>query len=136
MFPNGRIGTNTPMPLHGVHEVGLRRLEPLLAATVGGLPDHDDRFAYCLVVDAPSHGLLAFIVGSATQQPDAVLTVVAVYLRKFVQYPPMSFFCAYWNRYRIVATSSCFTILKMRPPTWLPPAVVANPLIEATTFVE
>ena len=76
------------MPLHGVHEVGLRRLEPLLAATVGGLPDHDDRFAYCLVVDAPSHGLLAFIVGSATQQPDAVLTVVAVYLRKFVQYPP------------------------------------------------
>ena len=50
--------------------------------------------------------------------------------------PPMSFFCAYWNRYRIVATSSCFTILKMRPPTWLPPAVFANPLIEATTFVE
>ena len=77
-----------PMPLHGVHEVGQRRLEPLSADAVRGLPDHDHRFAYGLVVDAPSQGLLAFIVSSAAQQPDAVLAVVAGYRGEFVQYPP------------------------------------------------
>ena len=51
----------------GVHEVGQRRLEPLSADTVRGLPDNDHRFAYGLVVDAPSQGLLAFIVSSAAQ---------------------------------------------------------------------
>ena len=72
------------MPLHGVHEVGQRRLQPFTADAVRGLPYHDDRFAYGLVVDAPSHGLLAFIVGSATQQPDAVLAVVDGYRSEFV----------------------------------------------------
>ena len=59
------------MPLHGVHEVGQRRLEPFTADAVGSLPHHDDRFAYGPVVDAPTHDLLALIVGSLTQQPDA-----------------------------------------------------------------
>ena len=76
-----------PMPLHGVHEVGQRCLEQFTADPVRGLPNHDDRFAYSLVVDAPSLRLLAVIVGSAAQQPETVLTVVAGYYSEFVQYP-------------------------------------------------
>ena len=87
-FPHDRIETEMPMPLHGVHEVGQRRLEPLSADTVRGLPDNDRRFAYGLVVDAPSQGLVAFIAGSATQQPDAVLAMVAGYRSEFAEYPP------------------------------------------------
>ena len=34
-------------------------------------------------------GLLALIAGSATQQPDAVLTVVAGYRSEFVENPPL-----------------------------------------------
>ena len=88
MFPHDRIETEMPMPLHGVHEVGQCRFEPFTADTVGSLPDHDDRFAYGLVVDASSHDLLALIVGSPTQQPDAVLPVVAGYRGEFVENPP------------------------------------------------
>ena len=88
MFPHDRIETEMPMPLHGVHEVGQRRLEPFAADAVGSLPDHDDRFAYGLVVDAPSHNLLALIVAGLTQQPDAVLAMVADYRSEFVENPP------------------------------------------------
>ena len=63
----------------GVYEVGQRRLEPLSADTVRGLPDNDHRFAYGLVVDAPPNGLLLFLADRLTQQPDAVLTVMAGY---------------------------------------------------------
>ena len=58
-----------PYPLHGVHEVGQHHPEPLPA-------------------DAPSPDLLVFIVGSAAQQPDAVLAMVAGYRGEFVQNPP------------------------------------------------
>ena len=83
-----RIETKMPMPLHGAHEVGQRRLEPFTADAVRGLPDHDDRFAYGLVVDSPSQGLLAISASSATQQPDAVLAMVAGYRSEFAEYPP------------------------------------------------
>ena len=56
--------------------------------TVRGLPDNDHRFAYGLVVDAPPNGLLLFLADRLTQQPDAVLTVMAGYRGEFVQYPP------------------------------------------------
>ncbi len=77
-----------PMPLHGIHEAGQRRPQPLPADTVGSLPDYDHRFADGLVVDAPSHDLLALIVSSTAQQPDAVLAVVTGYRSEFVQNPP------------------------------------------------
>ena len=68
--------------------MGSAALSRFPADTVRGLPDNDHRFAYGLVVDAPPNGLLAFIVSSAAQQPDAVLTVMAGYRSEFVQYPP------------------------------------------------
>ena len=120
-FSHGKIETKMPMPLRGVHEVGQCRLEPFTANTVRGLPYHDDRFADGLVVDAPSHGLFAFIVGGAAQQPDAVLAMVAGYLSEFVENPPLVLLGCLLERSRIVATSSYFTILQMCPPTWLPP---------------
>ena len=121
MFPHKGIETEMPMPLHGVHEVRQRRLEPFAADAVGSLPHHDDRFAYGLVVDAPSHDVFTLIVGNPTQQPDAVLAMVAGYRSEFVQYPPFSFLedCRY--RSRIVARSSCFAILLTPPPMWPPP---------------
>ena len=73
-----------PYPLHGVHEVGQRRLEPLPADAVRSLPDHDDCFGHGLLVGAPSPYLLVFIVGSPAQQPDAVLAMVARYRGGFV----------------------------------------------------
>ena len=121
--PHQGIETEMPVPLHGVHEVGQRRLEPFTADAVGSLPDHDDRFAYSLVVDAPSHDLLALIVAGLTQQPDAVLAMVAGYRGEFVENPSLcpSWQIACWYRSRIVATSSCFAILLTPPPMWPPP---------------
>ena len=68
--------------------LGNAALSRFTADAVGGLPDHDDRFAYGPVVDASSHDLLALIVGSPTQQPDAVLPVVSGYRGEFVENPP------------------------------------------------
>ena len=60
------------MALHGLHQVGQRRLQSLPANTVGGFPDHDHRFSDGLIVDAPaSHGTrCAFIVVRFPKQPD------------------------------------------------------------------
>ena len=59
--------------------LGSAALSRLPADAVGSLPHHDDRFAY-----APSHDVLTLIVGSPTQQPDAVLAMVAGYRSEFV----------------------------------------------------
>ena len=135
-FSHGWIETEMPMPLHGVHEVGQCRLEPLSADTVRGLPDNDHRFAYGLVVDAPSQGLLAFIVSSAAQQPDAVLAMVAGYRSEFVQYPPFVLLgclsvpvpdCRHKFLLRHLADASAHVAASR---------VFGSILAEATTFVE
>ena len=79
-----------PVPLHGVHEVGQRRLEPFTADAVRSLPNHNERFAYGLVVDAPPNGQLLFPADRLTQQPDAVLAMVAGYRGEFVENPPFA----------------------------------------------
>ena len=120
----------------GVHEVGQRRLEPLSADTVRGLPDHDHRFAYGLVVDAPPNGLLLFLADRLTQQPDAVLTVMAGYRGEFVQYPPFVLLgclsvpvpdCRHKSLLRHLADASAHVAASR---------VFGSILAEATTFVE
>ena len=72
------------MPFHGIHEVGQRRLEPLATDAVGSLPNHDDRLADGLIVDAPPKDLVLFLRYRLTQEPDAVPTVVAGYRGELV----------------------------------------------------
>ena len=135
-FPHGWIETEMPMPLHGVHEVGQRRLEPLSADTVRGLPDNDHRFAYGLVVDAPPNGLLLFLADRLTQQPDAVLTVMAGYRSEFVQNSPFVLLgcllvpvphCRHKFLLRHLADASAHVAASR---------VFGSILAEATTFIE
>ena len=136
MFPHKGIETEMSMPLHGVHEVRQRRLEPFAADAVGSLPHHDDRFAYGLVVDAPSHDVLTLIVGSPTQQPDAVLAMVAGYRSEFVQYPPFVLL----GRLPVSVPDRChkflFRHLAEASPHVAASRVFGNILVEATTLVE
>ena len=136
MFPHDRIETEMPMTLHGVHEVGQCRLEPFTADAVGSLPDHDDRFAYGLVVDPSSHDLLALIVGSPTQQPDAVLPVVAGYRSEFVENPPFVLLACLL----VSVPDRCHKFLLCHladaSPHVAASRVFGNILVEATTLVE
>ena len=52
------------MALHGLHQMGQRRLQAFPADPVGGFPDHDHRLSDSLIVDAPaSQGMrCAFII--------------------------------------------------------------------------
>ena len=124
------------MPLHGVHEVGQCRLEPFTADAVGSLPDHDDRFAYGLVVDAPSHDLPVLIVAGLTQQPDAVLAVVAGYRSEFVENPPFVLL----GCLLVSVPDRCHKFLLRHPadasPNVAASRVFGNILGEATTLVE
>ena len=121
MFPHDRIETKMLMPLHGVHEVGQRRLEPFTADAVRCLPDHDDRFAYGLVVDAPTTTCLPSVLAVPLSSLMPCLRWWPVAAVNSSRILPLSFLDACWYRSLIVATSSCFAILLMLPPTWLPP---------------
>ena len=136
MFPHKGIEIEMTMPLHGVHEVGQRRLEPFTVDAVGSLPDHDDRFAYVLVVDAPTHDLLALIVAGLTQQPDAVLAMVAGYRSEFVENPPFVFL----GRLPVSVPDRCHKFLLGHladaSPHVAAARVFGNMLVEATTLVE
>ena len=66
--------------LHGLHQVGQRRLQPLAADPVSSFPNHDQRLSHPLVVDAPAlfhRRLLLSVVAGLPQQPDAMLAMVA-----------------------------------------------------------
>ena len=136
MFPHQGIETEMPMPLHRVHEVGQCRLEPFTADAVRSLPDHDDRFAYSLVVDAPTHDLLALIVAGLTQQPDAVLAMVAGYRSEFVENLPFVLL----GCLLVSVPDRCHKFLLRHladaSPHVAASRVFGNILVEATTFVE
>ena len=69
-------------------QVGQRRLQPLAADPVSSFPDHDQRLADRLIVDASAlfyRQLLLPIVAGLPQQPDAMLAMVAGHRDELVQ---------------------------------------------------
>ena len=81
-----RIQIQVAMALHGLHQMGQRRLQPLAADPVSSFPDHDHR----LVVDASAlfyRRLLLSVVAGLPQQPDAVLAMVAGHRDELVEDP-------------------------------------------------
>ena len=85
-----RVQIQVTMALHGLHQVGQRRLQPLAAGPVSGFPDHDHRLADRLVVDASAlfcRRLLLSVVAGLPQQPDAMLAMVAGHRDELVQNP-------------------------------------------------
>ena len=82
-----RVQIQVAMALHGLHQVGQCRLQPLAADPISGFPDHDHRLADRLVVAASAlfyRRLLLSVVAGLPQQPDAVLTMVAGHRRMLV----------------------------------------------------
>ena len=70
--------------------MGQRRLQPLAADPISGFPNHDQRLADRLVVDASAlfcRRLLLSVVAGLPQQPDAVLAVMTGYREELVQNP-------------------------------------------------
>ena len=85
-----RAQIQVAMALHGLHQVGQRRLQPLAADPVSSFPNHDHRFSHGLVVDPSAlfyRRLLLSVVAVLPQQPDAVLAVVAGNRDELVQNP-------------------------------------------------
>ena len=81
------------MALHGLHQVGQCRLQPLAADPVSRFPDQDHRFSHRLVVDPSAlfyRRLLLPIVVGLPQQPDAMLVMVAGNRDELVQNPAFS----------------------------------------------
>ena len=77
---NPRVQIQVAVALHGLHQVGQCRLEPLAADPVGSFPDQDYCFSHGLVVDAPAlfyRQLPLSVVAGLSQQPDAMLAMVA-----------------------------------------------------------
>ena len=79
------------MALHGLHQMGQRRLQAFPADPVGGFPDHDHRCSDGLIADAPaSQGMgCAFIIVKLAEQPDAVLAMVAGNRDELVEDPAL-----------------------------------------------
>ena len=73
--------------LHGLHQVGHRRFQPLPADAVGGFPDHDHRLTDRLIVDALTPCLTRNLVVlvKLPEQPDAVFAMVAGYGDEFIE---------------------------------------------------
>ena len=69
------------MALHGLQQVGQRRLQPFPPDPVSSFPDHDHRFSDGLIVDTPApHGMRRVsIIATLPKQFDAVLTVMSCY---------------------------------------------------------
>ena len=87
-----RVQIQVTMALHGLHQMGQRRLQPLAADPVGSFPDHDHRLADRLVVDASAlfyRRLLLSVVAGLPQQPDAMLAMVAGHRDELVEDPAL-----------------------------------------------
>ena len=75
------------MALHGLHQVGQSRLQPLATDPVSNFPDHDQRLADRLIIAAPAlfyRRLPLSVVAGLPQQPDAMLAMVAGHRRMLV----------------------------------------------------
>ena len=85
------IRIQLPMSLHGLHQVGQRRLQTLSADPVGCFPNQDYRLADRLGVDAPAPDprQLFFCGAGLCQQPDVVLAMVSADRAEFVQDPAL-----------------------------------------------
>ena len=79
------------MTFHRFHQMGQRGLQALAANAVGGLPGQDHRLTHHLVVDAPALDHWQFLpsVAGLSQQPDAVLAVVAGNGDEFIEDPAL-----------------------------------------------
>ena len=78
------------MALHGLHQMGQCRLQPLAADPISGFPDHDQRLSNRLVVAASAlfcRRLLLSVVAGLPQKPDAVLAMVAGHRDELVEDP-------------------------------------------------
>ena len=84
---HARVQIQVAMALHGLHQVGQCRLQPLAADPVSSFPDHDHRLADRLIVDAPAlfyRRLPLSVVAGLPQQSDAMLAMVAGHRRMLV----------------------------------------------------
>ena len=75
-----RVQIQVAMALHGLHQMGQRRLQPFAADLVSGFPNHDQRLAHRIVVAASAlfcRRLLLSVVAGLPQQPDAMLAMAA-----------------------------------------------------------
>ena len=82
-----RVQIQVAMALHGLHQMGQRRLQPLAADPISSFPNHDQRLADRLVIDASAlfcRRLLLSVVAGLPQQPDAMLAMVAGHCRMLV----------------------------------------------------
>ena len=84
---NPRVQIQVAVALHGLHQVGQCRLQPLAADPVSSFPDHDQRLPNRLVVDPSALFYLRLLISVVTglpQQPDAVLAVMTGYCDELV----------------------------------------------------
>ena len=129
--------------LHGLHQVGQRRLQPLAADPVSRFPNHDQRLSHRLVVDASAlfyRRLLLPIVTGLPQQPDAMLAMVAGHRQMLVPgrtRPESGFSPASMKLGSGLGSSPTFLFCHLTDASShaIASPILDNILFEATTFV-